>query len=110
MSYASGQHAVGECQRCGWKYPLLALRADGYSPGLLVCSTCYEPEQQQEKIVPLHDPVALLRPAPERSVPEAIFFDLEVVPVVDEDPVLLTVNDGSQLRVANDPYTLARLG
>lgn len=66
MSYAKGKHAVAECQRCGWKYLLSELVEDGYTSGLLVCPTCYDPPDESLDVPSMDDPVALEKPSPER--------------------------------------------
>ena len=64
MGYASGKHAVGQCQRCGDKYKLHVLREDGET-NLLVCPTCYDIKHPAEEPVDSTDNVALHRPAPD---------------------------------------------
>lgn len=71
MSYASGRHALAECQRCGFRVRYVDLVDDGSMPGLRVCTTCFEPHHPQEdppEVGP--DAVALHRPSPELSIPD----------------------------------------
>lgn len=42
---ATGKYAKGECQRCGWPWPLLELRKEW--TGYKVCPDCYEPKHPQ---------------------------------------------------------------
>lgn len=67
MRYASGRHALGECQRCSDLVPLRELREDGYRKNLRVCRDCYDPRPPQEEIPSVEDPQALFRPAPEHA-------------------------------------------
>lgn len=68
--FASGVHALAECQRCGGRGPYLEMVNDGYIKGLRVHPRCYEPEHPQDRpITDLSDPIALERPSPEVSVP-----------------------------------------
>ena len=62
--YAKGKHAIGECQRCGFVYPYLQLRKDGYTNSL-VCASCYDIKHPAEKPVRLSEGIALRRPAPD---------------------------------------------
>lgn len=66
MAYAKGKYAIGECSRCSFKYLLNDLMEDGCVKGLIVCETCYDPPQEQERVPDLADPVALYKPAPEQ--------------------------------------------
>ena len=64
MGYATGKHAVGQCQRCGFKYKYRELRQDGDS-NLIVCKDCYDEEHPADRPVPTHDDIALYKPAPD---------------------------------------------
>jgi hypothetical protein len=57
--YARGSKAWGHCQRCGFRYLLNELVADGQIEDLQVCVECYDPKHPQERIPPLADPSAL---------------------------------------------------
>jgi hypothetical protein len=63
-AYARGKHAVGQCQQCGGKYKLSALRPDGQT-NLMVCGGCYDIKHPAERPVRTDDAVALRRPAPD---------------------------------------------
>lgn len=45
--FASGKHALGFCDRCGWKYPLKELKREDEQTNLRVCTTCFEEEHPQ---------------------------------------------------------------
>ena len=40
MAYASGKHALGICDRCGWRYRYLQLQMEW--TGFKVCPECFE--------------------------------------------------------------------
>jgi|TARA_R110000751_G_scaffold46656_2_gene104804 hypothetical protein len=44
-AYASGQHALALCDRCGQEYSYLSLQKEW--TGFKVCSECYEPKHPQ---------------------------------------------------------------
>ena len=62
--FATGKHAIGMCQRCGFVYPYLTLRKDGYT-NALVCNTCYDIKHPAEEPQDVSDATALRRPAPD---------------------------------------------
>lgn len=73
MRYASGQHAKGECQKCGLEFPYIDLVDDEYYAHLRVCVSCKDLKHPQEKLVATEDAVQLWRPAPEsRHAPTAV--------------------------------------
>lgn len=74
--YASGRHAIAECERSGQKMRYKDLVEDGHVPGLLVHPDWYEPRHPQELPIDTSDAVALWRPAPEKSVPDGEFDTL----------------------------------
>jgi|TARA_Y100001951_G_C11270231_1_gene258255 hypothetical protein len=69
MAYASGKHALGICDRCGWKCEYLEMKKEWN--GLKVCPECYEPKQPQLTPVIPKDSEALFEPRPEVSLPRA---------------------------------------
>lgn len=64
MGYASGKHAVGQCQRCGFKFPYRELREDG-DTNLKVCADCYDISHPAEEPLSAADNIALYKPAPD---------------------------------------------
>jgi hypothetical protein len=44
MGISAGRSQIGQCNRCGFKYPRSALRTDGRQTQLLVCTACWEPD------------------------------------------------------------------
>ena len=70
--YASGKKAIAECDRCGFRYKLKQLRKltiKTKSTNILVCPSCWEPDQPQLQIgmYPVDDPQALRNPRPDVS-------------------------------------------
>jgi hypothetical protein len=68
--FASGKHAFGFCERCGFRAPLNEMKAEsvrGRAKSNRVCSSCYDPDHPQnfQGMVPIDDPQALRRPAPD---------------------------------------------
>lgn len=70
--FASGKHAISECDRCGFRYKLTELRSlvvKTKNVNILVCRTCWEPDQPQLQLgmYPVDDPQALRNPRPDNS-------------------------------------------
>ena len=70
--YASGKWAIAECDRCGFRYKLKELRKlviKTKNVNILVCPTCFEPDQPQLQLgmFPVFDPQALLNPRRDNS-------------------------------------------
>ena len=70
--FASGKKAISECDRCGFRYPLKRLRPlviKTKVTNILVCPTCWEPDQPQLQLgmYPVNDPQALRNPRPDTS-------------------------------------------
>jgi hypothetical protein len=70
--FASGKHAIAECDRCGQRFKLKTLRKEivkGRNYDLLVCNECWDPDHPQLHLgeFPVDDPQALLSPRPDRS-------------------------------------------
>lgn len=70
--FASGKKAIAECDRCGFRYKLKQLKKltiKTKSTNILVCPSCWEPDQPQLQIgmYPVDDPQALRNPRPDTS-------------------------------------------
>lgn len=70
--YASGKHAIAECDRCGQRYMLKQLRKltiKTKQVSIKVCPECYDPDQPQLQIgmFPVFDPQAVREPRPDVS-------------------------------------------
>ena len=70
--FASGKNAIAECDRCDFRYPLKVLRREvikGKNYELLVCPTCWDPDQPQLQLgmYPVSDPQAIREPRPDTT-------------------------------------------
>jgi hypothetical protein len=70
--FASGKNAIAECDRCGFRFKLTELRKEVIKTkvyNLLVCSTCWDPDQPQLQLgmYPVDDPQGLRNPRPDLS-------------------------------------------
>ena len=70
--FASGKHSIAECDRCGQRYKLkilkrLIVKTKNYE--MLVCPTCWDPDQPQLQLgmYPVDDPQALRNPRPDST-------------------------------------------
>jgi len=70
--YARGKIAISQCDRCGMEYLLKTLRPLTIKTkitNILVCPTCWEPDQPQLQVGmrPIFDPQALRNPRRDTS-------------------------------------------
>lgn len=70
--FASGKHAIANCDRCGFKFKLKQLRSlviKTKQVSIKVCSECWEADHPQLQLgmYPVSDPQALRDPRPDRS-------------------------------------------
>lgn len=70
--YASGKHAIAECDRCGQRYMLTQLKKltiKTKQVSIKVCPECWEPDQPQLQLgmYPVNDPQAVREPRPDVS-------------------------------------------
>jgi len=70
--FASGKHAIAECDRCGQRYKLSELRkliVKQQVKDIKVCPSCWDPDQPQLSLgmYPVNDPQALRDPRPDVS-------------------------------------------
>ncbi len=81
--YASGKKAIAECDRCGFQYKLKELREiviKTKNTNILVCPTCWEPDQPQLQLgmYPVDDPQALRNPRRDNSYIQAGLTGLQI--------------------------------
>lgn len=103
--YASGKKAIAECDRCGQRYKLKQLKRltiKTKSTNILVCPTCWEPDQPQLQLgmYPVNDPQALRNPRPDLSYLQAGLTGVRVDPyLVPNSNVLAfgTPSEGSRV-------------
>ncbi len=74
--YASGKWAISQCDRCGFRYKLKQLRRlviKTKNVNILVCPSCWEPDQPQLQLgmYPVDDPQALRNPRPDTTYYQA---------------------------------------
>ena len=70
--YASGKHAIAECDRCSQRYMLKELRTQTVKTKpfrIKVCHSCWDPDQPQLQLgmYPVNDPQAVRDPRPDVS-------------------------------------------
>ena len=70
--FASGKWAISQCDRCGFRYKLKQLRRlviKTKNVNILVCPSCWEPDQPQLQLgmYPVDDPQALRDPRPDTT-------------------------------------------
>lgn len=70
--FSSGKFAIAECDRCGFRYKLKQLKSlviKTKNVNILVCPTCWEPDQPQLSLglYPVNDPQAVRNPRPDTS-------------------------------------------
>jgi len=88
MAYASGKHALGICDRCGWQCRYLDMKKEW--TGLKVCSECYESKHPQLTPAKVFETESLFEPRPETRLPKA---QLGVVTTIDPNPQISTTGD-----------------
>ena len=65
VGLASGRASIAICDRCNFKYPYQKLRADGNTPGLRVCESCWDCKDPWRLPPRQPDPMALKYPRPD---------------------------------------------
>jgi hypothetical protein len=85
--FASGKHAIAECDRCGQRYKLKELKKQVLKTktyNLLVCPTCWDPDQPQLQLgmYPVDDPQGLRDPRPDISYYQAGYTGLQLTQTV----------------------------
>jgi hypothetical protein len=84
--FASGKKAIAECDRCGFRYQLKQLKKlviKTKNINLLVCPTCWEPDQPQLQLgmYPVYDPQALQNPRNDTSYIQAGLTGIQTNPL-----------------------------
>ena len=70
--FAGGKHAISECDRCGQRYKLTALKelvVRTRKTNVMVCPTCWDGDhpQNMQGMYPVEDPQGLRNPRPDKS-------------------------------------------
>jgi hypothetical protein len=81
--FASGKNAIAECDRCGMRYKLTQLKKEVIKTktyNLLVCPTCWDPDQPQLSLgmYPVDDPQGIREPRPDLSYYQAGYTGLQI--------------------------------
>jgi hypothetical protein len=104
--FASGKKAIAECDRCGFRYKLKELRQlviKTKNVNILVCPTCWEPDQPQLQLgmYPVDDPQALRNPRRDNSYLQAGLTGLQILtvnpPVPSAEDAFGTPSGGSRV-------------
>lgn len=71
-AFASGKHAFGYCDRCGFRYKLSRLKKEKQNEttqNLLVCQDCFDPDHPQNRLgrIDYSDAIGLREPRPDLS-------------------------------------------
>jgi hypothetical protein len=71
-NFASAKHSIAECDRCGFRFKLKQLRSltiKTKNVNILVCASCWEPDQPQLSLgmYPVNDPQGVRNPRPDVS-------------------------------------------
>ena len=74
--FASGKHAISQCDRCGFRYKLKQLKSlviKTKNVNLMVCPECWEQDHPQLQLgmYPVDDPQALRNPRPDTTYYQA---------------------------------------
>lgn len=106
--FASGKHSIAECDRCGFRYKLKALKTltiKTKNVNLLVCSSCWEEDHPQLQLgmYPVDDPQAVRDPRPDTSYDSSRDIEWGWNPLLG---VQAAVSLGSVL--INEPYYVLR--
>jgi len=87
-SFASGKHAIAECDRCGFRYKLKKLKQltiKTKKVNILVCPECFETKHPQlEPITVQFEPQALHEPRTDRTEPIEILIGQKVFPSINK--------------------------
>ena len=70
--FSSGKNSIAECDRCGFRYKLTQLKTEVVKTKmyqLLVCPTCWNPDQPQLQLgmYPVDDPQGVRNPRPDTT-------------------------------------------
>lgn len=98
MGLSDGRAAIAICDRCNFKMPYIALRADGNSPGLRVCEECRDP----------FDPWRLPPIPPDNFTLKYPRPDVSLWPIAQNSPIpfgAYTTEDGLQIYTTEDGGT-----
>lgn len=83
--FASGRHAIAQCDRCNFRFKLKQLRKEIIKTktyNLLVCPQCFDPDHPQLQLgmYPVDDPQGIRDPRPDISYYQSGNTGLQVQP------------------------------
>ena len=81
--FSSGKNSIAECDRCGFRFKLTALRklvVKTKTYDLKVCPECWEPDQPQLQLgmYPVDDPQGVREPRPDNSYYQSGYTGLQL--------------------------------
>jgi hypothetical protein len=81
--FASGKFAISQCDRCGFRFKLKVLKSEIIKTkkyDLLVCPTCWDPDQPQLQLgmYPVDDPIGIRNPRPDNTYTQAGYTGLQL--------------------------------
>ena len=81
--FASGKNSIAECDRCGFRFKLKALRKEVIKTktyNLLVCPQCWDPDHPQLLLgmYPVDDPQAVREPRRDKSYYQSGLSGLQI--------------------------------
>ena len=96
MGFATGKHALGICDRCGFSFKLNSLRfqhVDGWLTKIKVCYSCLDVDnpQWQLRLLDLTDNEALRDPRPDDSTAPGLALTWGSDPPLEWGPYRLIV-------------------
>lgn len=86
--FSSAKNSIAECDRCGFRYKLSALKKliiKTKQVSIKVCPTCWEPDQPQLSLgmYPVQDPQAVREPRPDNSYYQSGYTGLQLTTNTD---------------------------
>lgn len=89
--FSSGKNAIAECDRCGQRYKLRYLKKEVVKTktyNLLVCPTCWDPDQPQLQLgmYPVDDPQGVRDPRPDNSYYQSGLSGLQLINAQNTSP------------------------
>ena len=81
--FSSGKNSIAQCDRCDFRFKLHELRREIIKTknyDLLVCRTCWDPDQPQLQLgmYPVQDPQAVREPRPDTSYYQSGYSGLQL--------------------------------
>lgn len=91
MGTSRGAVSIAVCDRCKMKMKYTELRADGNSPGLRVCSCCWDEKDRWRLPRPPEKPISLRHPRPdlELTLPNGV--------IINQDDSYLVSQEGQYI-------------